>query len=64
MIRGAIRLALVGAGISYALDRVLKEQSQGADPEPIESMIVIDAPIERVWARSPTSRASLAGCTR
>ena len=49
MIRGAIRLALVGAGISYALDRVLKEQSHGADPEPIESMIVIDAPIERVW---------------
>ena len=29
---------------------MLKEQSQGADPEPIESMIVIDAPIERVWA--------------
>ncbi len=49
MIRGAIRLALAGAGISYALDRILKEQSGGADPEPIESLIVIDAPIERVW---------------
>ena len=50
MIRGALRLALVGAGIGYALDRVLSNQSGGADPDPIESMIVIDAPIERVWA--------------
>jgi uncharacterized protein YndB with AHSA1/START domain len=50
VIRGAIRLALVGAGIGYALDRLLRDQAAGADPEPIESMIVIDAPIERVWA--------------
>jgi uncharacterized protein YndB with AHSA1/START domain len=49
VIRGAIRLALVGAGISYALDRILKDQANGAEPEPIQSMIVIDAPIERVW---------------
>jgi uncharacterized protein YndB with AHSA1/START domain len=49
VIRGAIRLMLFGAGITYALDRILREQAQGADPEPIESMIVIDAPIERVW---------------
>jgi uncharacterized protein YndB with AHSA1/START domain len=49
VIRGTIRLALVGAGIGYALDRLLKDQAAGADPEPIESMIVIDAPIERVW---------------
>ena len=50
MIRAALRLALVGAGIGYALDRVLAYHSAGADPEPIDSMIVIDAPIERVWA--------------
>jgi uncharacterized protein YndB with AHSA1/START domain len=50
MIRGALRLALVGAGIGYALDRILSNHSAGADPDPIESMIVIDAPIERVWA--------------
>lgn len=50
MIRGAVRLALVGAGITYALDRILAEQSKGQVPEPIESMVVIDAPIERVWA--------------
>jgi uncharacterized membrane protein len=50
MIRGALRLAIVGAGISYALDRILTEQAKGAPPEPISSLIVIDAPIERVWA--------------
>jgi uncharacterized membrane protein len=50
MIRGALRLALVGAGISYALDRILADHSAGEEPEPISSMIVIDAPIERVWA--------------
>ncbi len=50
MIRGAIRLAIVGAGIGYALDRILGEQSEGREPQPISSMIVIDAPIERVWA--------------
>ena len=49
MIRGAFRLALVGAGISYALDRILADQSAGAAPDAISSMIVIDAPIERVW---------------
>jgi uncharacterized membrane protein len=50
VIRGAIRLAVVGAGITYALDRILTEQAKGEPPEPIRSMIVIDAPIERVWA--------------
>ena len=49
MIRGALRLALAGAGIGYAIDRILSNQSGGAEPDPIESMIVIDAPIERVW---------------
>jgi uncharacterized membrane protein len=49
MIRGAIRLALVGAGVSYALDRILRKQADGEPPEPIESMVVVDAPIERVW---------------
>ena len=50
MIRGAVRLAIVGAGISYALDKILTEQAKGEPPDPIRSMIVIDAPIERVWA--------------
>jgi uncharacterized protein YndB with AHSA1/START domain len=50
VIRGAVRLALVGAGIGYALDRILSEQSDGTEPAPISSLIIIDAPIERVWA--------------
>ena len=50
MIRGALRLALVGAAVGYALDRVIANHSVGDDPDPIESMVVIDAPIERVWA--------------
>jgi uncharacterized protein YndB with AHSA1/START domain len=49
VIRGALRLALAGAGISYAIDRVLANHSSGDGPDPITSLIVIDAPIERVW---------------
>lgn len=49
MIRGAVRLALVGAGIGYALDRILAEQAGDEDPEPISSLVVIDAPIDRTW---------------
>ncbi len=44
------RLAIAGATVSWALDRILAEQSKGAEPEPIRSMVVIDAAIERVWA--------------
>ena len=49
VIRGLIRLGLVGAGIGYAVDRLLAETAKGEAPEPIRSMVVIDAPIERVW---------------
>jgi uncharacterized membrane protein len=50
MIRGAIRLAMVGAGVTYALDRILADQAKGAPPESIQSRVVVDAPIEQVWA--------------
>ena len=49
MIRGLIRLGMVGAGIGYAVDRLLAETAKGEAPEPIHSIVVIDAPIERVW---------------
>lgn len=49
MIRGLIRLGLMGAGIGYAVDRLLGETAKGGAPEPIRSMVVIDAPIQRVW---------------
>jgi len=50
MIRGMVRLAIVGAGISYAIERILAEQSKDAEPQAISSMVVVDAPIERCWA--------------
>lgn len=50
MIRGLIRLGLVGASIGYAVDRLIAETAKAGGPEPIHSMVVIDAPIERVWA--------------
>ena len=50
MIRGAVRLAIAGAGITYAIDRILSEQAKGVEPEPIRSLVVIDAPVDRVWA--------------
>ena len=49
MIRGAVRLAIVGAGIGYALDRVLGDQAKDGEPEPIHSMVVVDAGIEQTW---------------
>ena len=49
MIRGRIRLGMVGAGIGYAVDRLLAETAKGEAPEPIHSIVVIDAPIQRVW---------------
>jgi uncharacterized protein YndB with AHSA1/START domain len=49
VIRGLIRLGMVGAGIGYAVDRLLAESAKGGRPEPIRSMVVIDAPIQRVW---------------
>lgn len=50
MIRGLLRLGLVGATIGYAVDRLIGETAKTDGPEPIRSMVVIDAPIERVWA--------------
>lgn len=50
MIRGLLRLGIVGASIGYAVDRLIAETSTADGPEPIRSMVVVDAPIERVWA--------------
>jgi uncharacterized protein YndB with AHSA1/START domain len=50
VIRGLLRLGLVGATVGYAVDRLIGETSTSGGPEPIRSMVVIDAPIERVWA--------------
>lgn len=44
-----IRLAIVGLGVAWVADRLLRLLARGAPPEPIRSLVVIDAPIDRVW---------------
>lgn len=49
MIRWIVRLALLGGIVGWIADRVLRTQVGGAPPPAIRSLVVIDAPIERVW---------------
>lgn len=49
-LRALLRFALLGFGVGWLLDRVLRRVDGDAPPAPISSLIVIDAPIERVWA--------------
>lgn len=49
MIRGLVRGVLVASGVGWVVDRVMRSLATGPPP-PIESLIVIDAPIERVWS--------------
>lgn len=49
MIRLLLRFTLVGAAIGWIVDRFLASRAGGRAPDPIRSMIVIAAPIERVW---------------
>lgn len=48
MIRGLLRLSILGAGAAWLADRTLRGRADGPPP-PIRMTIVIDAPIERVW---------------
>ena len=48
--RGVIRLGVLGVGAGIVADQLLRRRADGKPPAPIESVIVIDAPIERVWA--------------
>jgi uncharacterized protein YndB with AHSA1/START domain len=48
VIRGLLRLSVLGAGAAWVGDQVLRRRAPGPVP-PISMMIVIDAPIERVW---------------
>jgi len=50
LIRWALRLTVIGYAIGWAVDRWLRSQVDGGDVPPIESLVVIDTPIERVWA--------------
>lgn len=48
--RGVIRLGVLGVGAGIVADGILRRRADGKPPAPIESLVVIDAPIERVWA--------------
>jgi len=50
MIRWVLRLAVVGYAVGWIADRWLRTQVDDGEVPPIESLVVIDAPIERVWA--------------
>jgi uncharacterized membrane protein len=49
MIRGLQRLILNGLAFAWVLDRILRWRAGGAPPPAIRSLVVIDAPIGRVW---------------
>lgn len=49
MIRFLIRAAIVGSAVGWLADRWLASRAAGAGPARIRSLVVIDAPIERVW---------------
>lgn len=48
MIRLVLRLTVLGTALAWLVDRVLGDR--GAVAEPIRTFVVIDAPIDRVWA--------------
>jgi len=50
VIRALLRLGLIGAAAAWIADRRLADRRGGALPEPIRSIVVVDAPIERTWA--------------
>lgn len=50
MIRIITRLAALGALAGFLADRWLRDRAAGGPPPPLASLVVIDAPIERVWA--------------
>lgn len=50
MIRAVLRLVVLGGALAWLIDRWLADRRAGAPPEPVRSLVVIDAPTERVWA--------------
>jgi uncharacterized membrane protein len=50
VIRALLRVGLLGLAAGWVADRVLQARAEGRPLPPIRSLVVIDAPIERVWA--------------
>ncbi|CAN5585250.1 hypothetical protein BH20CHL7_BH20CHL7_19230 [soil metagenome] len=49
MIRAVLRLVLSGLVVGWIADQWLRRRAGGAPPAPFSSLVVIDAPIQRVW---------------
>ena len=49
MIRVLLRVAIIGGVIAWLAERWLASRSDGRSPQPIPSLVVVDAPIEAVW---------------
>jgi uncharacterized protein YndB with AHSA1/START domain len=50
VIRFLLRVTLIGGALGWVLDRMLAARQGMRPADPIRSMVVIDAPIQRVWA--------------
>ena len=49
LIRGFLRLTVLGLIVGFVADRWLRGRADDMPPPPFSSLVVIDAPIERVW---------------
>jgi uncharacterized protein YndB with AHSA1/START domain len=50
LFRILIRLSPFAVSAAWFVDRWLRDRAAGAPPDPIRTFVVVDAPIERVWA--------------
>lgn len=50
LLRILIRLSLFAVSAAWLIDRWLRDRAADAPPEPIRTFVVVDAPIEQVWA--------------
>ena len=50
LLRALIRLAPFAVSAARLADRWLRDRAAGALPDPIRTFVVVEAPIERVWA--------------
>lgn len=50
MIRGLVRWGVVAAVAAWVVDRLLQSRAGGDPPPSVHALIVIEAPIEQVWA--------------
>ena len=49
LVRAVLRLASLAATLGWMIDGLLRRLENGRPPQPFSSLVVVDAPIERVW---------------